>query len=74
MAGAGVIQSICLPLLSVYEGPSNGATQVLPHSYNIPIGLLVLRRFRASVTAAVLSLRRLCVSLRTPPAGRVCTD
>ncbi len=28
MAGAGVIQSICLPLLSVYEGPSNGATQV----------------------------------------------
>uniref|UniRef100_A0A8C2FMC7 Nucleoporin NUP188 n=1 Tax=Cyprinus carpio TaxID=7962 RepID=A0A8C2FMC7_CYPCA len=27
VAGAGVIQSICLPLLSVYEGPSNGATQ-----------------------------------------------
>uniref|UniRef100_A0A673LB80 Nucleoporin NUP188 n=1 Tax=Sinocyclocheilus rhinocerous TaxID=307959 RepID=A0A673LB80_9TELE len=27
VAGAGVIQSICLPLLSVYEGPANGATQ-----------------------------------------------
>ncbi|XP_056301937.1 nucleoporin NUP188 isoform X2 [Danio aesculapii] len=27
VAGAGVIQSICLPLLSVYEGPSNGANQ-----------------------------------------------
>uniref|UniRef100_W5L574 Nucleoporin NUP188 n=1 Tax=Astyanax mexicanus TaxID=7994 RepID=W5L574_ASTMX len=25
VAGAGVIQSICLPLLSVYEGPANGA-------------------------------------------------
>lgn len=23
-----MIQSICLPLLSVYEGPANGATQV----------------------------------------------
>lgn len=28
MAGAGVIQTICLPLLSVYEGSSNGALQV----------------------------------------------
>uniref|UniRef100_A0A8C8GPK3 Nucleoporin NUP188 n=1 Tax=Oncorhynchus tshawytscha TaxID=74940 RepID=A0A8C8GPK3_ONCTS len=27
VAGAGVIQSICLPLLSVYEVPSNGASQ-----------------------------------------------
>ncbi|XP_039516969.1 LOW QUALITY PROTEIN: nucleoporin NUP188 [Pimephales promelas] len=27
VAGAGVIQSICLPLLSVYEGPANGASQ-----------------------------------------------
>ncbi|XP_066502146.1 nucleoporin NUP188 isoform X2 [Hoplias malabaricus] len=27
VAGAGVIQSICLPLISVYEGPANGATQ-----------------------------------------------
>ncbi|TRY95067.1 hypothetical protein DNTS_004696 [Danionella cerebrum] len=27
VAGAGVIQSICLPLLSVYEGPANGAAQ-----------------------------------------------
>ncbi|KAI4905004.1 hypothetical protein NFI96_016456 [Prochilodus magdalenae] len=27
VAGAGVIQSICLPLLSVYEGPANGTTQ-----------------------------------------------
>ncbi|XP_062868175.1 nucleoporin NUP188 [Trichomycterus rosablanca] len=27
VAGAGVIQSICLPLLSVYEGPVNGTTQ-----------------------------------------------
>ncbi|KAJ3598440.1 hypothetical protein NHX12_001950 [Muraenolepis orangiensis] len=27
VAGAGVIQSICLPLLSVYEVSSNGATQ-----------------------------------------------
>lgn len=28
VAGAGVIQTICLPLLSVYEGSSNGASQV----------------------------------------------
>uniref|UniRef100_A0AAY5E889 Nucleoporin NUP188 n=1 Tax=Electrophorus electricus TaxID=8005 RepID=A0AAY5E889_ELEEL len=27
VAGAGVIQSVCLPLLSVYEGPANGAPQ-----------------------------------------------
>ncbi|XP_030624883.1 nucleoporin NUP188 homolog [Chanos chanos] len=27
VAGAGVIQSICLPLLSVYEGPANGTAQ-----------------------------------------------
>uniref|UniRef100_A0A8C4IDR4 Nucleoporin NUP188 n=1 Tax=Dicentrarchus labrax TaxID=13489 RepID=A0A8C4IDR4_DICLA len=27
VAGAGVIQTICLPLLSVYEGSSNGASQ-----------------------------------------------
>ncbi|KAM6985915.1 nucleoporin NUP188 [Aplochiton taeniatus] len=27
VVGAGVTQSICLPLLSVYEGPSNGAAQ-----------------------------------------------
>uniref|UniRef100_A0A6Q2Y6G1 Nucleoporin NUP188 n=1 Tax=Esox lucius TaxID=8010 RepID=A0A6Q2Y6G1_ESOLU len=27
VAGAGVLQSICLPLLSVYEVPSNGASQ-----------------------------------------------
>ncbi|XP_068429689.1 nucleoporin NUP188 [Clinocottus analis] len=27
VAGAGVIQTICLPLLSVYEGTSNGASQ-----------------------------------------------
>lgn len=29
VAGAGVIQTICLPLLSVYDGPSNGASQVI---------------------------------------------
>lgn len=29
VAGAGVIQTICLPLLSVYEGSSNGASQVI---------------------------------------------
>lgn len=29
VAGAGVIQTICLPLLSVYEGSLNGASQVL---------------------------------------------
>lgn len=28
VAGAGVIQTICLPLLSVYEVSSNGASQV----------------------------------------------
>uniref|UniRef100_A0AAY4ABD0 Nucleoporin NUP188 n=1 Tax=Denticeps clupeoides TaxID=299321 RepID=A0AAY4ABD0_9TELE len=27
VAGAGVLQSICLPLLSVYEGPANGTSQ-----------------------------------------------
>uniref|UniRef100_A0A3Q1IBP7 Nucleoporin NUP188 n=1 Tax=Anabas testudineus TaxID=64144 RepID=A0A3Q1IBP7_ANATE len=27
VAGAGVIQTICLPLLSIYEGSSNGASQ-----------------------------------------------
>ncbi|XP_041914346.1 nucleoporin NUP188 isoform X1 [Alosa sapidissima] len=27
VAGAGVLQSICLPLLSVYEGPTNGSSQ-----------------------------------------------
>ncbi|KAF3849399.1 hypothetical protein F7725_015896 [Dissostichus mawsoni] len=27
VAGAGIIQTICLPLLSVYEGSSNGASQ-----------------------------------------------
>uniref|UniRef100_H2LHJ5 Nucleoporin NUP188 n=1 Tax=Oryzias latipes TaxID=8090 RepID=H2LHJ5_ORYLA len=27
VAGAGVTETICLPLLSVYEGPSNGASQ-----------------------------------------------
>uniref|UniRef100_A0A4W5NGG5 Uncharacterized protein n=1 Tax=Hucho hucho TaxID=62062 RepID=A0A4W5NGG5_9TELE len=30
VAGAGVIQSICLPLLSVYAAPSNGASQDSP--------------------------------------------
>lgn len=28
VAGAGVIQTICLPLLSIYEVSSNGASQV----------------------------------------------
>lgn len=28
VASAGVTQTICLPLLSVYEGSSNGASQV----------------------------------------------
>lgn len=28
MAGAGVTQSVCLPLLSVYQLSSNGAIQV----------------------------------------------
>lgn len=28
VAGAGVIQTICLPLLSVYEIPANGGSQV----------------------------------------------
>uniref|UniRef100_A0A8C3A4W7 Nucleoporin NUP188 n=1 Tax=Cyclopterus lumpus TaxID=8103 RepID=A0A8C3A4W7_CYCLU len=32
VAGAGVIQTICLPLLSVYEVTSNGASQVISFS------------------------------------------
>lgn len=33
VAGAGVIQTICLPLLSVYEGSSNGASQVITDTF-----------------------------------------
>lgn len=47
VAGAGVIQSICLPLLSVYAAPSNGASQVT-HNHNmgasqmVPFGMRIM--------------------------------
>lgn len=37
MAGAGVTQSVCLPLLSVYQLSTNGAIQVGAASF-IPAG------------------------------------
>lgn len=45
MAGAGVTQSVCLPLLSVYQLSTNGAIQVGAASFipagNAPGGLLL---------------------------------
>lgn len=35
VASAGVTQTICLPLLSVYEASSNGASQVTACSWDI---------------------------------------
>uniref|UniRef100_A0A672HSR2 Nucleoporin NUP188 n=1 Tax=Salarias fasciatus TaxID=181472 RepID=A0A672HSR2_SALFA len=53
VAGAGVIQTICLPLLSVYEVSSNGASQVRDASFSR----------KAQDSACWPGVYRLCMSL-----------
>uniref|UniRef100_A0A671Q554 Nucleoporin NUP188 n=1 Tax=Sinocyclocheilus anshuiensis TaxID=1608454 RepID=A0A671Q554_9TELE len=58
VAGAGVIQSICLPLLSVYEGPANGATQAfMRKSQDAPSWMGVYRLSLSLMESLLKTLR-----------------
>lgn len=69
MAGAGVTQSICLPLLSVYQLSANGTVQVSARACPASPGPLVL-----SLGLEVAFLRGLVKAPRIQKLPHPCAD
>lgn len=81
VAGAGVIQTICLPLLSVYEGSSNGASQVLKMKFYQSVYRHTFMPCMSYSIGSMAQKHSISMSLsrvspespRTLPVGRGCT-